>query len=140
MHLVGHREFSPGESIRQGQAALERVGAKIGTFMIDIDVGGDTDCVWPNDRLGVLPWSIKDQSMNKCSKSWPLYIFKRVYLSLIRVALVADSVRKWPQDKGTCKVSLFEEYLVSLNKIMLTDTKTEKIAAELGSNADKCIA
>jgi hypothetical protein len=77
--------------------------------------------------------------MNKCGKSWPLYIFKRIYLPLIRVALVTDSVREWPEDKSTGKVSLFEEYLVSVNKIMLTDTKTENIAAELGSNADKCI-
>jgi hypothetical protein len=72
--------------------------------------------------------------------SWPVYLFKRVALPLIGVALVTYSVREWPEDKGTSIVSLCEEYLVSENQIMLTDTETEHIAAELRSNADKCIA
>src|SRR2546430_13348261 len=132
VYLVGYGQFSPGERIRQGQPAIERVTCIVRTFSIDIYIGGDAYCIWTNDRLSILPGSIKDQTVNERGiVSWPLYIFKRIHLSLIGVALVTYSVRKRPEDKVTSIVLIFEEDLVSVHKIMLTDTKTVHIAAEL---------
>ncbi len=141
VYLIGHAEFSPGERICQGQAAIEGVWGIVRAFSVDVNVCGDADCIWPNNRLRIVPGPIKDQTVNeRWVPSWPAYIFERVTLSLIGVAFVTYPIWKWPEDKRPSEVSLCEEFLVSVNQIMLTDTETEQIAAELRSNADKYIA
>src|SRR5436190_181884 len=108
---------------------------------VDVNVCSDADCIRPNNRLHIVPGPIKDQTVNeRWVSSWPAYIFKRVPLPLIGVALVTYPVWKWPEDKHSSEVSFCEEFLVSVNQIMLTGTETEQIAAELRSNADLCIA
>src|SRR6266702_6553277 len=141
VYLIGHGEFSPRERICQRQAAIEGVCAIVRAFSIDVNVCGDADCIWPNNRLRIVPGPIKYQTVNERRvSSWPLYIFKRVPLPLIGVALVTYPVWKWPEDKRPGEVSFCEQFLVSVNQIMLTGTETEQIAAELRSNADKYIA
>ncbi len=68
--------------------------------------------------------------------SRPVYIFERVTLSLIGVALVAYPVWKWPEDKIPSEVSLCEEFLVSVNQIVLAETETEQIAAVFRRDTD----
>src|SRR5438034_7142976 len=108
-YLIGNGKFRPGERIRQGQPAIEGVSRIVRTLIIDINIGGDAYRIWTNYRLSILPGSIKDQTVNERGiVSWPLYIFKRVHLSLIGVALVTYSVRKRPEDKVTSIVLIFE--------------------------------
>ena len=66
-----------------------------------------------------------------------MYMFERVLLPLIGVALTTYSVRKWPEDKSTCIIPVFEKFLVGVRQIMLTNPKTVSIAAKLRSNGDK---
>ena len=87
-----------------------------------------------------MPGPIKDQTVNeRWVPSWPVNIFERVTLSLIGVAFVTYPVWKWPEDKCSSEVSLCEEFLVSVNQIMLTETETEQIAAVFRSNVNKYI-
>ena len=66
-----------------------------------------------------------------------MYIFERVPLPLIGVALVTYPVWKRPEDKGPSEVSVCKEFLVSVNQIMLTGTEAKEIAAVFRSNAGK---
>jgi hypothetical protein len=64
----------------------------------------------------------------------------RVAVPLIGVALVPYPVRERPEDKGTREVPPFQQELVSIDQLLLTDAETEEIATVFRSNADMYVA